>query len=56
LNPSIDGANERTGKWSEDEAKKLKDEVKMHGDKDWVAVAMLVRGRTKKNSVGADGA
>jgi hypothetical protein len=46
-NPSIDRANARTGKWAEDEASKLKDAVKMHGDKDWAAVAVLVPGRTK---------
>jgi hypothetical protein len=37
-----------TGRWTEDEDIKLKDSVKRHGDKDWVTVAALVPGRTKK--------
>jgi hypothetical protein len=48
LDPSIDRVNERAGKWTEDEASKLKDAVQMQGDKDWVAVSVLVPGRTKK--------
>jgi hypothetical protein len=40
-------ANERTGKWSEDEDIKLKDAVQMHGGKKWGAIAALVPGRTK---------
>jgi myb proto-oncogene protein len=49
LNPaSIDGANARTGKWTEDEDSKLKDAVVTHGDKTWKKVAALVPGRTKK--------
>jgi myb proto-oncogene protein len=54
LDPSIDRATERMGKWAEDEDSKLKDAVQMHGDKDWVAVAcsFLVE---RKCSVGADG-
>jgi hypothetical protein len=43
----IDRANGRTGKWAVDEDKKLKDAVKMHGSKDWDALAALVPGRTK---------
>jgi hypothetical protein len=35
-----------TGKWTEDEAIKLRDAVQKHGDKDWAAVAKLVPGRT----------
>jgi hypothetical protein len=48
LDPSIDRANRRTGKWAEDEDSELKDAVQTHGDKDWVALAALVSGRTKK--------
>jgi ribosome recycling factor len=47
LNPSIDRANERTGKWTEDEDSKLQDAVQTHGDKDWVAISALVPGRMK---------
>jgi hypothetical protein len=48
LDPSIDRANRRTGKWAEDEDSKLKDAVQRHGDKDWGAVTALVPGRTQK--------
>jgi hypothetical protein len=48
LDPSIDRANVRTGKWAEDEDIKLKDAVQTHGYDDWVAVASLVPDRTKK--------
>jgi hypothetical protein len=34
LNPNVDRASGRTGTWTEDEAIKLKDAVKMHGGKD----------------------
>jgi hypothetical protein len=47
LDPSIVQANERTGKWAEDEDIKLKYAVLTHGDKDWGAIAALVPGRTK---------
>jgi hypothetical protein len=47
LDPSIDRSNERTGKWTEDEDNKLKDEVRLHGGKNWAAIAALVLGRTK---------
>jgi hypothetical protein len=47
LNPSIDRANGRTGKWAEGEDIKLKDAVQMHGDKDWDAIAALVPDRAK---------
>jgi protein involved in temperature-dependent protein secretion len=47
LNPSIGRANGRTGKWTEDEDSKLEDAVQTHGDKEWVAVAVLVPGGTK---------
>jgi uncharacterized protein (DUF2237 family) len=45
LNPSIDRANRRTGKWTEDEDSKLKNAVQTHGDKDWVVIAALVLGK-----------
>jgi hypothetical protein len=48
LHPTIDRANERMGKWSEDEDRKLKDAVQMHGGKNWGAIAALVPGRTPK--------
>jgi uncharacterized protein (DUF2237 family) len=47
LDPSIDQANGRTGRWTEDEVAKLKDAVLTHGGKNWVAIAALVPGRTK---------
>jgi hypothetical protein len=47
LDPSIDRANGRAGKWKEDEDTKLKDAVETHGDKDWVAVAAMIPGRTR---------
>jgi hypothetical protein len=47
LDPSIDRANGRTGKWEEDEDSKLKDAIQTHGDKDWVAILSLVPGRTR---------
>jgi hypothetical protein len=48
LDPSIDRATGRTGKWAEDEDLKLKDAVHTHGGKNWDAIAALVPGRTKK--------
>jgi hypothetical protein len=48
LDPNIDRGSGRKGKRAEDEDSKLKDAVQTHGDKDWVAVAALVPGRTKK--------
>jgi hypothetical protein len=47
LDPSIALTAGRTGKWTEDEDKKLKNSVQMHGGKDWAAIAALVPGRTK---------
>jgi hypothetical protein len=47
LNPSIDRASGRTGKWTADEDSKLKNSVQMHGGNDWVAIAALVPSRTK---------
>jgi hypothetical protein len=48
LDPRINRANERTGKWAEDEDRKLKDAVQTHGGKNWVKIATLVAGRTEK--------
>jgi uncharacterized protein YbdZ (MbtH family) len=47
FDPSIDRANQRTGKWTVVEDNKLKDAVQAHGDKDWGAITALVPGRTK---------
>jgi hypothetical protein len=47
LDPSIDRANGRTGKWAEDEDRKLKDAVQTHGSNDWDEITALVPGRTK---------
>jgi hypothetical protein len=47
LDPNIERASGRTGKWAEDENSKLKDAVQTHGDKDWAAIAALVPGRTR---------
>jgi myb proto-oncogene protein len=47
LDPSIDRANGRTGKWTPDEDSKLKDAVQTHSSKDWAAIAVLVPGRTR---------
>jgi hypothetical protein len=46
LDPSITLMAGRTGTWEEDEDSKLKDAVQSHGDKEWVAVAALIPGRT----------
>jgi hypothetical protein len=48
LNPSIALEAGRAGKWAEDEDKKLKDAVQLHGGKDWAAIAALVPSRTKR--------
>jgi hypothetical protein len=37
----------RTGAWAEDEDRKLKDAVQIHGSKNWYAIAVLVPGRTR---------
>jgi hypothetical protein len=47
LDPSIDRTNARTGKWAAIEDNKLKDAVQTHGGKNWVAISVLVPGRTK---------
>jgi hypothetical protein len=48
LDPSIGRANGRTGKWTAVEDSKLKVAVKTHGGNDWVGIALLVTGRSKK--------
>jgi hypothetical protein len=48
LGPSIGRTSGRKGKWKDDEDSKLKDAVQTHGDKDWVAISLLVPTRTKK--------
>jgi hypothetical protein len=47
LDPSIDRASGRTGRWTAVEDTKLKDAVQMHSGKNWIAIAVLVPGRTK---------
>jgi hypothetical protein len=47
LDPSIQQTG-RTGKWTPDEDKTLKDAVEKHGGKNFEAIAWLVPGRTKK--------
>ena len=47
LDPSIDRASGRKGKWTAVEDSKLKDAVQTHGDKDWVTITALVLGRTR---------
>jgi hypothetical protein len=47
LDPSIDRANGRTGKWVEDEDIKPKNAVHTHGGKNWGSIIALVPGRTK---------
>jgi Myb-like DNA-binding protein BAS1 len=47
LDPSIDLAKERTGKWAENEDIKLKDAVQTHGGKNWIAITAQVPGRTR---------
>jgi hypothetical protein len=50
LDPTIGQASGRKfSRWTAAEDSKLKDAVqKTHGDKDWVAISLLVPGRTKK--------
>jgi hypothetical protein len=48
LNPSIALMAGRTGKWTAVEDSKLKVAIQRHGDKDWVAISLLVPGRTRK--------
>jgi hypothetical protein len=51
LNPSVAPMARRTGAWTQDEDGKLRDSVQAHNGKNWDAIARLVPGRTKKNSV-----
>jgi hypothetical protein len=46
--PSVDRAGGRKGKWTAVEDSKLKDVVQTLGGNDWVAVAALVPGRSRK--------
>jgi myb proto-oncogene protein len=48
LDPFIDQANGRKGKWTVVEDSKLKNAVQTHGCKDWAAISSMVPGRTKK--------
>jgi hypothetical protein len=47
LDPSIDRANGRTGKWTAAEDSKLMDAIQTHGTKDWAVISALVPGRTR---------
>jgi hypothetical protein len=51
LDPSTALDAGHTGKWAEDEDKKLKDAVQLHGGKDWAAIAALVPDRTRPQCV-----
>jgi hypothetical protein len=44
---NIDPSTARVGKWTADEAKKLRDAVLAHGGKNWSEIAALVPGRTR---------
>jgi hypothetical protein len=48
LDPSSDRANGRTGKWLENEDRKLKDAGQTHGGKNWGLIAAFVPDRTTK--------
>jgi hypothetical protein len=48
LNPSIALTAGSTGAWTTGEIIKLKAAVQSYGGKDWVAIAALVPGRTKR--------
>jgi hypothetical protein len=48
LDPNIDRVSGRTGKWTAVEDSKLEDAVQTHDDKDWIAISLLVPGRTVK--------
>jgi hypothetical protein len=47
LNADFDRTPGRTGTWTEEEVIKLQVAVKMHGGKNWDAIATLVPGRTR---------
>jgi myb proto-oncogene protein len=49
LDPNIDRASWRMGKWTAAEDSKLKDAVQTYGDKDSVAMSLLVPGRTRQS-------
>jgi hypothetical protein len=46
LDHSIDRTTARSGKWTEEEDKKLKNSIEMHGNKNWGVIGALVPGRT----------
>lgn len=46
LKPSISQTTGRTGEWTGDEDRMLREAVKLHGCKEWVAIIALVPGRT----------
>jgi myb proto-oncogene protein len=48
LDFSIDSTTARTGKWTEDENKKLREAVEAHGGKNWEEIAAMVPSRTQK--------
>jgi hypothetical protein len=48
LDPSIDRASGRKGKWTAVEDSTLKHAVQTHGDKEWSAIAALVPGRATR--------
>jgi myb proto-oncogene protein len=48
LDPNIDRASGRRGRWTVVEDNKLKDALKTHGDKDWGAISAVVPDRTGK--------
>jgi myb proto-oncogene protein len=45
---NIDPTTARTGKWTEDENKKLREAVGAHGANNWEEIVALVPGRTQK--------
>jgi hypothetical protein len=48
LDPRIERASGRKGKWTAVEDSMLKDAVRTHGGKNWDAITALVPGRTNK--------
>jgi hypothetical protein len=47
LDPIINQVSGDTGKWAEDEDEKLKDAVQTRGNENWVALSVLIPGRTR---------
>jgi hypothetical protein len=47
LDTNIDPTTARSGKWTVDEEKKLRDALQTHGGNNWEPIAALVPGRTK---------